>query len=81
MFYLAIVNKLDVTVTLGWQDSRNPYTVITVRHRDMKYYKKVAKDRSKNVKLITKGKTVQWDKIKWMQYMRSEQVEVGIAFV
>lgn len=51
---------------------RNPYTVVPVRHGDMKDYKKVKQDRQKNVKLTTEGKKVIWNKIKWMRYMKSE---------
>ena len=51
---------------------RNPYTVVPIRHGDMKDYKKVKQDRQKNVKVTTEGKKVQWNKIKWMRYIKSE---------
>ena len=51
---------------------RNPYTVVPIRHGDVKDFKKVKQDRQKNVKLTTDGKKVQWNKIKWMRYTKKE---------
>ena len=51
---------------------RNPYTVVPIRHGDMKDYKKVKQEGQKNVKVTTEGKKVQWNKIKWMRYVKSE---------